>query len=274
MNTSLDERQHLPDTNRMSILAAAILLAYALLPFVQIPARGITLQALGINFVFQVNFVTVTGLICAGLAATGTDWLLRGHPHLGKQSTVQHWLLPALTAWVIGVPLSSQPVSWQWWTVMGFGALLLMLVLAAEYIAVDVNDVRYSLASVGLTAVAFALFLVLLIALAASGSRLYVLLPGVALAIFLVSLRTLYLRLAGQWQVTWALTITLVISQFSAALHYWPLLPLQYGLLILGAAYALTHVAGAVVEGRSWRTLWVEPTLMLVILWSIALGMR
>jgi hypothetical protein len=37
----------------------------------------------------------------------------------------------------------------------------------------------------------------------------------------------------------WSVGIALVIGQVAAALHYWPLSPLRFGLLILGLAYAL-----------------------------------
>jgi hypothetical protein len=269
----MEERHYVPDTNRLSVLAATIMLAYALLPFIKIPERNLVFAISGIVFSFTLNFSTITTVLSAGLAAAGTDWLLRGHPQLGKQNTFQHWLLPALTTWVIGVPLGTLGIGWQWWVVLGFGGLLLVLVLVAEYIVVDMNDVRHAPATIGLTAVSFALFLIMAITLSASGSRLYVLLPGLVVAIFLVTLRTLHLRLGGEWRWAWAGGIALVVGQVAAGLHYWPLSPLRFGLVVLGLAYALTSVAGALEEGRSWRTLWVEPAVMLVILFGLAISL-
>jgi hypothetical protein len=268
----MEERQHLPDTDRLSVLTATILLAYAMLPFINLPDRSLTMPAIGILFVFSFNFATFTAILSAALAAAGTEWLLRGHPNLGSQSTFQHWLLPALTAWVIGVPLTSLEVGLAWWAVFAFGGLLLVLVLVAEYIAVDLYDARHAPATVVLTAVSFALFLILLIAIVAAGSRQYILLPTVAAALFLVTLRTLYLRLNGRWCFAWAAGIALVVTQVVAALHYWPVAPLRFGLLVLGLAYALTGMAGSIEEGRSWRGLWIEPVLMLMILWGLAFG--
>lgn len=275
MNAQMqEEHQHLPNTDRLSVLAASILLAYSLLPFVTIPERDLVMRVLGAVFVFKVNFSTIIALIGAGLAAAGTEWLLRDHPHLGRQRTFQHWLIPALTAWVIDVPLSSLAVSLQWWAVLGFGGLLLVLVLISEYIAVDPEDTRHAAASVGLTAVSYALFLILVIALAGADVRLYLLLPGLFVAIFLVTLRSLYLRLGGRWCVAWSLAIAMTVAQAAAALHYWPLSPLRYGLVLLGLAYALASAAGSVEEGRPWQTLWIEPVLMLAALWGLAIGLR
>ena len=51
-----EEHQHLPNTDRLSVLAASILLAYALLPFIKIPEHALVLQILGAVFTFKVNF--------------------------------------------------------------------------------------------------------------------------------------------------------------------------------------------------------------------------
>ena len=270
----MEEHQNLPDTDRLSVLVATILLAYALLPFLKLPERSVTLHLIGAQFLFRLNFTTLIAILSAGLAASGADWLLRAHPNLGRQSTLQHWLLPALTAWVIGVPLSTLAVGGAWWAVLGFGGLLLVMVLVAEYIVVDLFDANHAPASVGLTAVSFALFLILTITLAAAGSRLYVLLPALMVALFLVVLRTLYLRLSGRWCVLWAGGIALMVGQMAAGLHYWPISPLRFGLLVLGLAYALTSVAVGLEEKRSWRAMWVEPVVMLIVLWGLALGVQ
>ena len=277
-----EEHQSLPNTDRLSVVAASILLAYALLPFITLPDQTLNLSLLGVSFLFKVNFSTVIALISGGMAAAGTSWLLRDHPHLAqpgggdpeRRSRFQHWLLPALTAWVVVVPLNSLAVGGQWWAVFGFGGLMLVMVLVAEYIAVDPADTRYGLAMVALTAVSYALFLVLTISLAAAGTRLYLLLPGLGIVLLLMVLRTLYLRLGGRWCYAWSLAITLAVVQAVAALHYWPLSPLRFGLVVLGLAYALTSLAGGIEEARPWRALWVEPVSMLVLLWGLAAGVR
>ena len=266
----MEERQHLPDVNRLSILVSTILLAYALTPFVRLPERELTLRIFGAVFDFQVDFNTSISILVAALAATGTEWLVRGHPYLGEQNTVQHWLLPALTAWVIGVPLNTLAVDLQWWAVFALGGVLLVLVFLAEYIVVDLSDDFYAPASVGLTAVSFALYLFLAISVRAGGQRLYIQFPALVLAVGLVSLRSLYLRLGGRWCVVWAVGIAIVVGQFAIGFHYWPLSPLEFGLLVLGPAYALTSLAGALEEGRPLPTIWIEPVIMLAAMWGLA----
>jgi hypothetical protein len=266
----MEERQQLPDANRLSVLASTILLAYAISPFISLPATELTLNLPGAVFSFGLNVGTLVSILVAALAGVGTDWLLRSHPIINGQSTFQHWLLPALTAWVIGVPLGTLGISPQWWAVFALGGVLLILVFVAEYIVVDLSDARHVPAIVGLTAVSFALYLILIIAVRAAGLRLYLLLPALIIPIALVSVRTLYLRLGGRWCIGWAIAIALFVGQLAAGLHYWPLPPLSYGLILLGPAYALTSMVGSIEEGRSWRTLWIEPVVMLVTMWVLA----
>ncbi len=268
----VEENQNLPEINRLSVLAAMIMLAYAFTPFVKIPEQNLQLQLPGFLFEMHLDFGSIISILVAVLAAAGASWLVSSHPRAAQseQSTLQHWILPALTAWVIGIPLDTLSVGAQWWAVFAFGGALLMLVFVAEYIVVDPSDTRQALATVGLTAVSFALFLTLTIALRASGMRLFLALPTMVLAILLVTVRTLYLHKGGQWTWAWPLGIAMFIGQIGLGLHYLPLTPLRFGLLLLGPAYALTSFAGGLETGRGWRRAMVEPALMLAAFWALA----
>lgn len=266
-----EESRFLPEVNRLSVLTSVIMLAYAVMPFVTFITRDISLRVAGVEFVFRLNFSTIISILTAVMAAAGMNWLLESHPYFSRKSSWQHWILPALTAWVIGVPLRTLSVGLQWWAVFTFGGLLLVLVFLAEYIVVDLLDVRHTIASLGLTTISFALYLVVSIAVRAADWRVYLLAPALAIPMFLVSMRALYLRLEGRWCVAWSVGITLFVSQLAIALHYWPIAPLTFGLLILGPAYALTNFAMAVEEGHSWRTVWIEPVVMLFLIWGLAL---
>ncbi len=266
------------------MLVATILLAYALTRFVNLPERLLAFQLAGIYLAFTINFQTIISLLTAALAATGMDWLLTDHPSLIEdeeeqerprwQLSFQHWLLPALTAWVIGVPLDNLANGPEWWIVFAMGGTLLALVFVAEYIVVDPADAHRPEATVGLTALSFALYLILAIAVRSANLRLYLMLPALITAIALVSLRTLYLRLGGRWTYTWALGIAMLVGQFATGLHYWPLSPIRFGLLLLGPAYALTSLAGSLEEGRSLAGAAGEPAAMLAALWGLAVWLK
>jgi hypothetical protein len=267
----VERRSYLPDADRLSILSAAILLAYAASRFVDIPGVDLGMQLPGFYLDIEINIHTVVALMVAGLTAAGADLLLRDHPALGEKRTVEHWLLPALTSWTLGIPLNQLPVGPQWMMSFAVGGALLMLVLVAEYIAVDPADERYPLASAALTAFSYALFLILAISLDSSGLRLYLILPALVMAAGLVSLRTLHLRLNGQWLYLPTFVIIIILAGITAALHYWPLSPITYGLLILGPAYSLTSLIGALCEGQRLRKAIVEPGIVLLVVCGTAI---
>jgi len=270
----MEAHEHLPDTQRLSVITATIFLAYALIPFVKIPGQQLSLQLPGFLFQVELNFGTIVSVLVALLAAAGTDWLIQSHPSAAGTARLPNWLLPALTAWVIGVPLTTLEIGIQWWAVFALGGVLFILVLVAEYIVVDPEDARHAPAGVGLIAVSFALYLVLTISIRAASLRLYAVLFAITPTVFLVTLRTLYLRCGSRWFYGWAAGITLVMGQVAVGLHYLPLSPLKFGLILVGLTYALISLASGIEDQRGGKMIWLEPVVMLVIFWGIALLVR
>jgi hypothetical protein len=253
-------------------LIATILIAYALAQFVTVPTTVIPVQIIGVFIPLQINLNTVVAIAVAGMTATGMDWLLRDHPKLEGRSTLPHWLLPALTAWILHVALSALPISLTWWAAFGVGGLFLLLVLIAEYIAIDPEDVRRPIAAAGLNALAYAQFLVLAVALKSVGLRLVMVLPALGLAAGLMSLRVIQLRAEKPWAVPQALASLVVVAQLTAALHYFPISPTGFGLVLLGALYALNNFILNLEQGFSTRQAILEPLIALLVLWGLALG--
>lgn len=266
----MDEHSHLPDTDRLSILTAIILLAYALIPFIKIAPLQLALNLPQAVFTFNITFSSMVGLLVALLAAAGTYWLLQSHPHLGNQRTLPHWLIPAMTALVLVVPLSTITPGLQWWGVFAFSGVLLVFVFIGEYIEVDPADIRHVPASIGLTAVSFALYLVLAIAVRGAGLRLYLILLALTPTAGLIVLRALYLRLGARWYWGWAAGIGILVGQVALGLYYLPITPVRFGLMLTGLGYALTSLAGNLEEGGMRSTAWLEPAVMLGVIWLAA----
>jgi hypothetical protein len=268
------KQHYLPNLDRLSILAATILLGYTLARFIKAPGPEFSTQLPGVYLTIRVNIQTIVTWLVAFLAAAGADWLLRDHPALGKQTTIEHWLLPGLTAWVIGLPLYQLPLGPIWWIGFLLGGTALMLVLVAEYIAVDPDDIRQPLAVIGLTTLSFALYLVLIISLRLVGLRLYLLLPPIVLAAWLIGLRTLHLRLHGKWAFFPAALIALIVAQMTAAFHYWPISAVSFGLAVLGPTYAMTSLVTRLTQGEPLKRVLVESITILIAIWSIAYWLR
>jgi hypothetical protein len=266
--------RNLPDLNRLSLVAAAILLAYPLARLIRLPARELSVQLPGFYLNFSLDAHLLTALIVAGLTAAGAEWLLSDHPRIGRRTSPEHWLLPALTAWVIEIPLITLSIGAIWWLGFGLGGGLLVLVLVAEYIVVDPDDIRQGPAAAILTAISYALFLALATTLRYASFRLFMALPVITFAIGLVSLRTLHLRLHGRWAMMEAGAIAFATAQIAAALHYWPLSPVGYALALLGPAYALTSLTAALQEGTAPRQALIEPLFVLGLIWGAAVVIR
>jgi hypothetical protein len=266
----MTEHRHLPDSNRLSVLTAVILLAYALTRVIALPPLAIQTNVLGIGMTFRISASAVVSILVAGLTATGMDWLLRSHPHFHQKNTLEHWILPALTAWIIGTSIYSLADNPLWWLAFLLGGVFLVLICVAEYVAVDPDDSRYGVAVASLTGLSFVLLLILITALRTVGMRLIAFLPPLFLAVWLVSIRTLHLRLGGKWEFFWSLGIAFIVTQLAAPLHYWRLSPLQFGLLLLGPAYALTSLAVNLNEEQPFTRAMTEPLIALAIVWGLS----
>jgi hypothetical protein len=265
----VETNKYLPDINRLGVLSAIVLLTFALTNVIQTPQLTFELQLPGFYFVTPFSLNTVMILLAAGITATGMDWLLRGHPSLGKKRTFEFWLLPTLSTLIIGLPLWVLPKDIFWWLGFFIGSLLLIFIFVAEYIVVEPSAPNYAIATAGLTALSYAVFLILTLTLRYGSARLFLIGPVIFLAAGLVSLRVLHLRLTGRWAYAWAGGIALICTQFGASLHYWPLSPAQFGLALLGPLYAISTLAGNLLEDVPLRRAVIEPLIALVFTWGV-----
>jgi hypothetical protein len=269
----MTESKHTPDIDRISVLSASILLAYTLAGFISLPSRTLSIQLPGLFLEYQVDEKTWISLLIAGLTATGADTLVRRHPAYQGRISIQHWLLPALTAWAIGLILFQEPFSILWWIIFALGGSTLVLVLIAEYIVVDLQDIRRIPATIALIAISFALFLIMVITIRSLEFRIFLMAPTIAIAAGLISLRALHL-LRGEWAMIHASVIGVIIGQISAALHYLRFDPITFGLLLLAPTYALTSFSERLLDNRGIRQSILEPILVLLVIWVIAFAVR
>ncbi len=266
--------RRLPNPDRLSVLIATILLAYTAARLVDIPGREFGVQLPGFFLAIQINTSTFIGFLLAGLMGSGTYWLLRTHPLFDERASLGHALLPALTALVFSVPLSILPIGPLWWVVFAAAGLTLLMVLVAEFITIDPDDLRQPTAASFLVAVSFSLFLILCVSLRSLNLRLFLLLPPILAAAGLIALRTLQLRLHGEWFPVHAAAVALTAGQLAAALHYFPVDASLFGLYVVGPAYALTTLIGNLYRQRALALVVYEPAVILLALVGIALWVR
>jgi hypothetical protein len=87
-------------------------------------------------------------------------------------------------------------------------------------------------------------------------------------------LRILHLRLSGNWEYAWALVIGLVCIQLATGFYYWPLVPIQFGLLLIGPLYGLINLAINLGENIPARRAMLEPAIATALCWGLSIFIR
>lgn len=267
----LEKKFEYSATDRIGMLTASVLLAFALTRLIQSPRFILSLDLPGFYFAFPLTLSTFMTLVAAGLTAAGMDWLIRDHPAFAKKSTRENILLPTLTALVLGAALSVLFESPVWWLGFLFGAILLGIVFTAEYITINPTTASYGFARAALTALSYALFLILVTSLRFSGVRLFLIIPAVFLVAGLISLRILHLDGTDYWDFPWAIGIGIICAQIGAGLHYWSLSPVQFGLALTGPLYGLTLLSASLAEDIPLRRAVVSPIIIILVSWVSAI---
>lgn len=270
----MQTRANFPNTNRLSIITASIIMGYSLLPFVNLPPRQVVFSLLGVIISFNLDFANLLSLITAAIAGVGMDWMLRERGDMTFREILPHLILPTLTAGSIGIPLGIIAISLDWWVILSLGSLLVLLTLMGEYISIDQQHPYFPIAIMLLTALSFGLFLITAITIRAVNLRLFLTASILPLVYAFFGIRVLQLRLGGVWPLKWTLLAGLVIGQVTIALYYWPLSPIRFGLLLLAPAYALIGIASALEESTTFEDVFLEPLVVMgvLILLSIFLG--
>ena len=61
----MPKTNQIPDLSRLSVISAVIILAYGLVPFVQIPAQSIVIRLPWVVFNYDLDFGTVVSILVA-----------------------------------------------------------------------------------------------------------------------------------------------------------------------------------------------------------------
>ena len=265
-----ENRSRLSSADRVGVLIASVLLTFALTRLIQSPRFTLTITLPGFYFAYPLTLGTIMTILAAALTATGMDWLTSSHPALGQKPNIEHLMLPTLTTFVIGAPLALLDGT-AWWIGFALGAIILLIVFQAEYTTIDPSAPAYGFARAGLTALAYALFLILVTSLRFSGVRMFLLVPIVFIAAGLICLRILHLDGKDRWDFPWAIGIAFVCAQIGAGLHYWPVIPTQFGLALTGPLYALTMLSVNLTENIPLPRASLGPAIIMGLTWVSAI---
>jgi len=258
----------LPSRDRLSVLTAVIVLAFALTRFLDLPARSLATTLFGSPLGLELNGPLLMMVLVAALISAGADTLIRSHPLYSAaptlagqpgQRTFMHWILPGATALVLGAVLNRAPDGPLWWFGLALTAVALIVVLIAEYIVVDRSDPAWDMATLGLTALAYAVALILFALLRSLSARALVSATvggfvGASLAWRLLALKG---APSGPAAAN-ALVVGLVVAEAIWAINYWRVSPGSAGLLAMIPFYVSVGVAQQHLTGRLSARIWIE----------------
>jgi hypothetical protein len=256
------------------------MLAYVLGEFISIPSAQIELGLFGIQVNLTISTPLISAVLVAGLAITGTTWLMATKEGPLKVTAAQHWALPALSAWVLSITLSSMPAGFAWWAALLLGTAFIVIVWIAEYITVNPKSLNFRVAASGLTALSFALYLALTINLRALQTRMVYIIPALSIPAIFITARYLVLKLQAQNildsgnQTTSILAsgaMGVIAGQLATAMHFLPISALSYGLALIAPIYAINIYLGNLIDERPANRTLFEPILILTVLWISAI---
>lgn len=247
-----------PDRDRLSTLAALVVLTFTLLRVTSLPTAGWEIAIAGLQVRLEINTTVVMLALAAGLAVAGADWLLEGHPSAQGRRRVEHWVLPGLAAFGLGMIVARLPDGPPLWLGLVACATGLVAALYAEFLAVDPADPRRDLAAIGLHGLGHLLLLQVAFALRALGMRAAFQVPLLFLTVAAVLWRLLCLQGDRTQAPRHALLGAWITAQVGWGLHYWPVRPLTSALFIALVAYLAQGASLDLQQGNALRDRWPE----------------
>lgn len=259
--------------SRFSIVSALVALSLTLIYFLpeDVPARVLSIPGLQISF----SPLQLIPLFIATISFTGAYWVLISNPEIERKGwlvrqVLPNLVLPAINIFIFALILTQTHKSYEWWGILFTGVLTFSIILYAEYQVLKSNVSTNTIFTVLLISLAHALFMAFTIALRASISRIFLIIPAIVLASIFVSYRTIYLRTDGKFKSYWIYVVTFICFQFAIALYYLFLTPNQYGLILTAILFVSNAVIARIGQGDRKR-LYIEPLVIGVFVLAVLL---
>lgn len=217
------------------------------------------------GFILNFSLVGLVPLVLMLLCAGGCFWLFATHPDREKFVNspwvlTPNVVLPSLATLITSTVLTQLERNPAWWFALGFGLLIIGVILTAEFRVLTPGGEDYKVVAPLLISLAFGLFLAFTTSLAASQLRLYVQAVLILIAAGFVAFRTIHLRTRGKGAFSRVFFCGLLSAEIAGAMYYLFLKPVQFGLVVCGVLYVLT--AMVVIEGPLTRQKLIEPIVM------------
>lgn len=294
--------------DRASVMIWVVLMGLAAQRFLVLPERAFTSEILGSPITLTITANTILAVLLTGLAATGTEAVVRAHPkgepapntrvrrreYAGSATPVRppvldaqeraalisrsHWVYwgaPVALVLVAIFLLPLAPSAGYWVLGLIAAGVTLGLALAGIYYTIDPFQRGYRRARLGMNALTYAVALLLFLVVYRTRTRSVLSATEVLLVSSLLAMELL--RGSDRPTILVALyaTITgLVLGQATWALNYWRLDSLTGGLVLLVLFYDVVGLSQHALHGRIRRRIVLEYALITIaamaLIWEFA----
>jgi hypothetical protein len=223
---------------------------------------SLALVGLAFSLVVQPPWFWLVAAAVVGVVCIGTDSLVRAHPKHYLHDVTQSlffWILPALIA--LGAALFLRLFGGGLPVVGGLAlaAVLLTLVMLAEYLSVDPREPAFAVARLALNLATYLAAFSLFTAIYATKERSLYTATTATLVSTLLAIE-LYRSADAPPRRTWlyAIITGLMIGEVTWGLNYWPIGGLAGGVILLLVFYAISGLVQHHLLGRLNRNVLVE----------------
>jgi hypothetical protein len=248
---------------QLSVLVALIILSFALLPLIEAPAAGsVGTSFLGTPLRFDFTAGTIVLLLVLVLTCAGVDALVHEHPKVRRAEVVHtfpYWIIPAVTVVVASQLITKQTDARLWALGLAITALVLWLVILAEYATIDPEGPFASRARLFLTAMVYILAVLLFGLIWNTRARSSISATLTFLAAGTLTFDLLYATGVSLSRVfIFSVVVALVLAEGNWAINYWRSNVLVAAVAQLLAFYALVGLAGQHLIDRVNRRVLIE----------------
>ncbi len=268
----MDNPRHFPPKDDVLKVLSITTIIIIVSEYFEIPTRSFEYQLPGLYINFTLSKIHLVSLFAAGVLLTGLIPIFNNHPKSKDQTIVTHWFLPVLVTISMIILREQVPEGFLRFFYIGLGVIFLAIVIIAEYITLDSNDRNFLPASITIQGVANGAFVIVIAALQNVDTRLFYILPTVILSHLAFSYRVMILQLEQRKALFPALLFSLIIGEVAAALHYFPIRPIQYGLMLVGVSYGLLLLIEPLyIRPMKSNIRYAEVFMVLTFIWGIAI---
>lgn len=245
----------MPVYERLSMVVSLTLIGLALYFVIEFPTRLVELTIFGSPVEIVASTRALMVVLLGGLAFTGAGAVVHAHPRQRTGYIVPFWVNAMLLVILATLLLAQLGGALAWAIGLGGTGVLLWFTILAEYRAIDPISHRLNWATLWSQGMSYALMLIFSILIFQANMATPLKVLGLATLSGFQAASIFKLYAAGKPYRLFGLLVALSLGQLAWVWNYFPVSPIQVGLLMLLVFYVLcgliiTHLNNALALSK------------------------